>query len=333
MLRLPLRTGSTELAISGSIGIRLLDDSDAAQLALRDADIAMYSAKRCGKGRCEVYDRAMGAQAARRVALMADLREAWRRGEISVHYQPIVEIPTGVLRGAEALVRWTHPHFGSVSPAEFVALAEATGMIRELGLDIMREAVRHATTWRAEHAPNFYISVNVSPIQLDMSLPDAIDAILAEAGLDPAALLIEITEGFVLSSIEESTDLLDALRARGIRVALDDFGTGYSSLSYAQRLPIDLVKIDKSFTDGLDAHNAGLIPTIMHLANTLGAAVVVEGVETNEQLAELARLECQLAQGYLFSPPVPAASFAQIVRDGRIAPGESSPPVRALNVL
>jgi EAL domain-containing protein (putative c-di-GMP-specific phosphodiesterase class I) len=142
--------------------------------------------------------------------------------------------------------------------------------------------------------------------------------------------VIEITEGFVLSSIDESMQLLDALRARGTRIALDDFGTGYSSLSYARQLPIDLVKIDKSFTDDLDATNAGLVPTIMHLANTLGAAVVVEGVETQEQLTELTRLDCQLAQGYLFSPPVPAGSFTEIARQGRLScGGPHAAPVRS----
>lgn len=321
VLRLPLRAGPHELAIGASIGVRILGHDDTAQLTLRDANIAMYSAKRAGKGRSEIYDREMGKQAARRVALMADLRQAWQRGEISVHYQPIVEIPTGKLRGAEALVRWTHPLFGSVSPMEFVALAEETGIVRELGLEVLREAARNTARWRAESVPNFYVSVNVSPVQLDETFPHAVDEILASVGLDPAALLLEITESVVLSNIDASTRILEALRERGIRTAIDDFGTGYSSLVYAQQLPIDLVKIDRSFTSDLSATNAGMIPAIMQLAGTLSAVVVAEGVETREQMLELERLGCSLVQGHLFSPAVSAESLGRIAKQGDVAPG------------
>jgi len=280
----------------------------------------MYAAKCNGRGRWEVFDREMGLRSGRRAALTADVREAWQRGEMFVTYQPIVEIPSGRLRGAEALVRWTHPIFGDVSPEEFVALAEEVGSIRRMGLDVMRDAVNQAARWRAEFVPDFYISVNVSPVQLDATLPDAIDEILASAGLDASALLVEITENVVLENREVSLRILEAIRARGTRIAIDDFGTGYSSLAYAQQLPVDLVKIDQSFTRDLDATTVGLVPTIMHLARWLGAAVVAEGVETIEQMHALVLLDCSLAQGYLYSSAVPAESFAAFVRLGHIIP-------------
>jgi diguanylate cyclase (GGDEF)-like protein/PAS domain S-box-containing protein len=321
VLALPLRAGSTELAISASIGVRVLKPDDSAQIALRDADIAMYSVKWAGKSSWKVFDAAMGEQAARRVSLIADLPGAWRRGEMHVHYQPIVEIPSGRLRGAEALLRWSHPVFGRVPPDEFIVLAEQSGVVRDLGLEVLQEASRNAASWRADGAPTFYISVNISPLQLDDALPDAVSGILAATGLDASALLLEITENVVLSNIDESRRVLDALHDRGIRIAIDDFGTGYSSLAYAQQFPIDLVKIDQSFTKKLDATHPGMVPTIIQLARTMGADVVAEGVETLEQMHELVRLGCRLAQGYLYCPGVPADSIADIVRDATLVPG------------
>jgi diguanylate cyclase (GGDEF)-like protein/PAS domain S-box-containing protein len=322
VLRLPLCAGSTEIAVGASIGVRVLGSGDIPQLALRDADIAMYSAKWAGKARWQVYDPEMGALAARRVALMSDLRGAWQRGEIFVYYQPIVAAPSGNLRGAEALVRWSHPEFGRVSPQEFIPLAEETGIIRQLGLEVLREAARNAARWRAEFVPDFYVSVNVSPVQLDASLPEAVAEILAATGLDPCALVIEITENVVLSNVDASVRILGTLRESGVRIAIDDFGTGYSSLAYAQRFPVDLLKIDQSFTKKLDATHAGMIPTIIQLAQTMNAALVAEGVETLEQMTELVRLGCGLAQGYLYCPAVPQDSISDIVREGAmLVPG------------
>jgi predicted signal transduction protein with EAL and GGDEF domain len=326
VLALPVSVGPAALAVAASIGIRVLEADDTASIAIRDADVAMQDAKLAGKACWRVFDAAMGERAERRVRLMADLPGAWRRREMQVHYQPIVELPTGRIRGAEALLRWVHPDFGNVSPGEFIVLAEETGVVRELGLEVLREATRNAALWRTGRATSFYISVNVSPVQLDDLLPDTIVGILAATGLDASALLIEITENVVLSNVEASVRVLEALRERGLRIAIDDFGTGYSSLAYVQRFPIDLVKIDQSFTRELDATHPGMIPTIIQLACTMDAAVVAEGVETREQMTELVRLGCTLCQGYLFSPGVPADAFAPMVRGGTLVPGGARSP-------
>ncbi|HZP27413.1 MAG TPA: EAL domain-containing protein [Acidimicrobiia bacterium] len=326
ILAMPLRAGTTEIATSASIGIRLLRHSDTAQLAVRDADIAMYSAKTGGKGRYAIFDLEMGAQTERRLALKADLRGAWRRGEISVAFQPIVDLVDGRLRGAEALMRWTHPLYGAVSPAEFVAYAEETGIIRTLGIDVLREAARAAAAWRAKSAPNFYISVNVSPAQLDRDFVHCVDTILGATDLDPHALVLEVTESVLVSDFDESVDILQSLRARGIRVAIDDFGTGYSSLSYARQLPVDLVKIDRSFTSDLGSDGPSVVPTILQLARTLRSSVVAEGVETGDQATALLDLGCTLGQGHLYAPALPEATFRDLVRVGTVPRAQ---PIRA----
>jgi diguanylate cyclase (GGDEF)-like protein/PAS domain S-box-containing protein len=329
VLALPLRAGHTEVATSASIGIRVLQRNDTAQLAVRDADIAMYSAKTGGKSRHAIYDLAMGAQTERRLALRADLRGAWRRGEISVAFQPIVDIADGRLRGAEALMRWTHPLYGAVPPAEFVPYAEETGVIRVLGLDVLRESARCTARWRAQHAPDLYISVNVSPVQLDEGFVRSVDDILEATKLDPHALVLEVTEGVLVADVAESVDVLQTLRTRGVRVAIDDFGTGYSSLAYARRLPVDLVKIDRSFTSDLGREGPSIVPTVMQLAETLRASVVAEGVEQGDQAALLLALGCTLGQGHLYAPALPEATFSDIVRAGEV-PGAEMPerPVR-----
>ena len=319
ILGLPLRAGSTEIPMSASIGIRMLRRNDTAQLAVRDADIAMYSAKTNGKHQYAIFDTEMGAQTERRLALMADLRGAWRRGEISVAFQPIVELADGNLRGAEALMRWTHPLYGAVPPSEFIALAEETGTIRGLGLEVLREAAHQTARWRAASAPAFYISVNVSPVQLETGFVAAVDEILAATGLEPRALVLEVTETVLLTDFDASVQILEALRTRGIRIAIDDFGTGYSSLSYAQQLPVDLVKIDRSFTADLGTAGRSMVPAVMNLAATLGATVVAEGVETEEQAAELLGLDCGLGQGHLYAPALPEATFRDLVRAGLVA--------------
>ena len=318
ILGLPLHAGRSELATSASIGIRMLRSNDTAQLAVRDADIAMYSAKTSGKGRYAIFDLEMGAQTERRLALKADLRGAWRRGEISVAFQPIVDIADGRLRGAEALMRWTHPLYGAVAPVEFVALAEETGIIRTLGLEVLREATHQAARWRERSAPNFYISVNVSPVQLDGDFVGSVDEILAATGLDPRALVLEVTESVLVTDFGESVAILQALRDRGTRIAIDDFGTGYASLSYARHLPVDLVKIDRSFTSDLGKDGPSIVPTVMQLAQTLRASVVAEGIETEDQAELLVGLECTLGQGHLYAPALPEATFRDLVRAGHV---------------
>jgi diguanylate cyclase (GGDEF)-like protein/PAS domain S-box-containing protein len=328
VLALPLRAGNAEVATSASIGIRVLRHNDTAQLAVRDADIAMYSAKTGGKSRYAIYDLAMGAQTERRLALRADLRGAWRRGEISVAFQPIVDIADGRLRGAEALMRWTHPLYGAVPPAEFVPYAEETGVIRALGLEVLRESCRCAARWRTQHAPGFYISVNVSPMQLDHEFVATVEDTLRLTNLDPRALVLEVTEGVLVADVTQSVEVLQTLRADGVRVAIDDFGTGYSSLAYARQLPVDLLKIDRSFTNDLGRDGPTIVPAVMQLAETLHASVVAEGVERRDQAALLADLGCTLGQGHLYAPALPEATFSDLVRAGEV-PGPEAAVGRA----
>ncbi len=325
VLQLPLTMGRMEVAAPASIGVRLVCSGDTPSALLRDADIALYVAKSAGKRRYEVYDLQMGERASRRLALKADLRDAWRRGEVSVFYQPIVELATGDLRGAEALVRWTHPTFGTVSPVDFIPLAEESGIIVSLGMEILREACHRAAAWRAEGS-RMYISVNVSPVQLatEHFLAD-VDDVLATSGLEPEALVLEITEGVLLSSFDAAVAALQAVRDRGIRTAIDDFGTGYSSLAYAQQLPADVVKIDRSFVIELMHEGASLVPTIMDLARTMRVGVIAEGIEHRVQAEALVALGCILGQGYRYSPPVPAATFEEYVATGSVPPNDPRP--------
>jgi len=325
VLQLPLTVGRMEVAAPASIGVRIVRPGDTPSALLRDADIALYAAKSAGKGRSETYDPQMGERASRRLTLKADLRDAWRRGEISVFYQPIVELATGDLKGAEALVRWTHPSFGTVPPVDFIPLAEESGIIVSLGLEILREACLRAAAWRGAGS-RMYISVNVSPVQLatDHFLAD-VDEVLATTGLEPEALVLEITEGVLLSNFEAAVAALQALRDRGIRTAIDDFGTGYSSLAYAQQLPADVVKIDRSFVIELMHEGASLVPTIMELARTMRVGVIAEGIEHLVQADALVDLGCVLGQGYRYSPPVPAATFEEYVASGRVPPNEPTP--------
>jgi EAL domain-containing protein (putative c-di-GMP-specific phosphodiesterase class I) len=289
----------------------------------------MYSAKTNGKGRYAIFDPEMGAQTERRLALKADLRGAWRRGEISVAFQPIVDIADGRLRGAEALMRWTHPLYGAVSPAEFVGLAEETGIIQALGLEVLREAAHQAARWREGSAPNFYISVNVSPAQISPEFVAEVDEILTSTGLDPHALVLEVTEGVLVSNFDESVRILQALRDRGVRIAIDDFGTGYASLSYARHLPVDLVKIDRSFTSDLGNEGPSVVPAVMQLAETLEASVVAEGIETDLQAEILLGLECTLGQGHLYAPALPEATFRDLVRAGHVPRTDPRPDPRS----
>ena len=319
VLQLPITLADIDVVAPASAGVRIMVESDTPMLLLRDADIALYAAKSAGKGRVELFDPDMGEQATRRLTLKGDLRDAWRRGEITVLFQPIARIADRKLCGAEALVRWTHPLFGTVSPVEFVPLAEATGLIVSLGLEIMREACRRAVEWCA--TGNFsYISVNVSPVQLSADgFLASVDQVLASTGLTPDRLLLEVTEGVLLSSFESAVGVLEALRSRGIRIAIDDFGTGYSSLAYAQHLPVDLVKIDRAFTIEVMSPST-IIPAIIQIAEVLGAKVVAEGIETDEHAHRLLELSCELGQGYLYSPPVPATSFGRFVTEGVVVP-------------
>jgi len=287
---------------------------------LRDADTAMYHAKSLGKARHAIFDKGMHANAVNLLQLETDLRRAIDRGEFFLEYQPIVALETGRLTGFEALVRWQHPERGLVSPNEFISVAEDTGYIVPIGRWVLFEACRQMQQWREVHALKepLSISVNLSSKQFThANLLEQIVEVLKETRLDPLALKLEITESIVMENIEAASGMLEQLRALGVELSIDDFGTGYSSLSYLHRLPIDTLKIDRSFVTQMDenSENKEIIRTIILLAQNLNKGVIAEGVETKEQVALLRAWHCQGAQGFYFSRPLKAEAADKMVRD------------------
>jgi len=309
-LREPFRAGDREVHIHASIGVALARDGATCDHLLRNADLAMYTAKRQGKDRYAVYESEMHEAALARLELEADLRRGLAEGELVVHYQPIVDTTTQRAVGTEALVRWEHPVRGTLAPAAFIPIAEETGLIVELGRQVLEAACVQTRAWQDQgESGELYVSVNLSARQLQARdlLADVAEC-LTRSGLAPSCLVLEITETAMMQDIDAAASQLHALKHLGLRLALDDFGTGYSSLSYLQRLPVDLIKIDRAFVadvDGPDG-NASFANTILSLARTLHLPAVAEGVETEAQAAALVRLGCELAQGFLYARPGPA---------------------------
>ncbi|HEX8097883.1 MAG TPA: EAL domain-containing protein, partial [Pyrinomonadaceae bacterium] len=320
-LALPFNLSGHEVFTSISVGIAPSNIGyDRPDDILRDADTAMYRAKSLGKSRHEVFDKAMHSHAMNLLQLETDLRRAVERQEFLVHYQPIVSLETGTLRGFEALVRWQHPEHGFISPAEFVPVAEETGLIIPIGHWVLQQACRQMREWQEQfpHHPPLMISVNLSSKQFTQpDLIEQIKLVLDETGLNPASLKLEITESVVMENIETAIGMLRQLRALGVESSIDDFGTGYSSLSYLHRFPATTLKIDRSFVSRMNDHgeNVEIVRTVLMLARNLSMSVVAEGVETREQLEQLQRLGCELGQGYLFSKPVAAGQATAILLD------------------
>jgi diguanylate cyclase (GGDEF)-like protein/PAS domain S-box-containing protein len=306
----PFVLGGKEVFTSVSIGIALGNAVyDKPEDLLRDADTAMYRAKSLGKARYEVFDADMRASVMARLQLETDLRHALEREEFRNFYQPIVSLESGRIVGLEALLRWQHPRRGLLGPEEFIFVAEETGMIRELGWWSLREACRQMRDWRerSDAILDLSVSVNLSVKQLlQPNLVEDIKKLLLEVSVPPQVLRFEITESAVMADPASATELLQQLKALGIRLAIDDFGTGYSSLSYLHRFPLDTLKIDRSFINNAAADGEGMeiARTIMPMAKNLRLDVVAEGVETVEQVALLKRLQCRYAQGYYFSRPL-----------------------------
>jgi EAL domain-containing protein (putative c-di-GMP-specific phosphodiesterase class I) len=298
------------------------DHEAAAADLIRDADAAMYRAKEAGGGRWSMFDQIVRDRAVARQAIEAQLRSAITNDELVVHFQPELAVSSGAVVGVEALVRWNRPGVGMVSPADFIPIAEETGLIVPIGAWVMREACLQAM--RQFDDGQMVIRVNVSARQLtEPGLIDTVTEALSASGLAPERLCLEVTESVVLEDGDRCVTALRALRDIGVSVSLDDFGTGYCSLSYLRRLPIDSLKIDRSFVRGLgsEADDDSIVTSVIDLARSLGVSVVAEGVETEEQLAGLRARGCDTMQGFLFARPGPAADVAALVgeRDAPIA--------------
>jgi diguanylate cyclase (GGDEF)-like protein len=319
----PLRIGAHEVTLTASVGIAMCpaDGADADSL-LKHSAVAMYAAKDRGRAGYQFYCPSMNARAVERLSLESELRRALERDEFLLHYQPKVDGATGRLLGLEALLRWRHPGLGMVPPADFVPLAEETGLIVPLGEWVIRAACAQAAAWRAQGLPTVPIAVNVSsPSFRDRRLPEVVRAALAEARLGPAALEIEVTESILMSEVGQAVVTLKALKDMGVATAVDDFGTGYSSLAYLKRFPIDCLKIDRSFIHGAGEAGAGdwTIPTaIIGLARSLCLNAVAEGVETEAQVRALLERGCRAMQGFMFSRPIEAEAVAPLLSAGRI---------------
>ena len=321
-LRAPFALGGREWFVSASMGIALDDgDHQSPDELLRESEIAMVRAKGDPTLRYALFEPSMSAQTIERIDLENDLRRALQRHELRAHYQPIVDLATARVVGFEALVRWQHPTRGLVPPLSFIPLAEETGLIGPVGRWVLETACRQAAIWRdgrsGPDAP--FMSVNLSGRQFAQpDLVDEIAGILVESGLEPSALELEITESVVMDQSETGVRTLRRLRDLGVRLVLDDFGTGYSSLSYLKHLPLDTIKIDRSFVAGLGGDaDRSIVEAVLALAHGLRIGVVAEGIETEAQRARLVELGCTLGQGYLFSTPVPAADAGRLLRPRR----------------
>ncbi len=313
-LEAPFPLEGEEVFMRASIGIAVADDvreegDDPVEEILRNADVAMYMAKENGKGRYQVFEPAMHATALRRLVLKADLQRAVEHGEFILHYQPVIELESGRITGVEALIRWIHPDRGMVPPLEFIPLAEETGLIVTIGRWVLREACTYAIELQQRYPsdPPFHMSVNLSVRQLQRAeIVDEVREILAETGLEPSSLILEITESVMMSNMELSIERLGDLKGLGVLLAVDDFGTGYSSLNYIQHFPVDILKVDKSFVDAMnsDTRKSALTATILKLAQDLDLKPIAEGIERPDQLERLLELHCDMGQGFLFAKPL-----------------------------
>jgi diguanylate cyclase (GGDEF)-like protein/PAS domain S-box-containing protein len=306
-IRQPTMVGDAHLYVTASIGIAIAGDRSTATSLLQDADTAMRLAKRQGRNRIEVFTDELRTDVGQRMPITTDLRHALDDGDLHLLYQPIVHLETGHVVAAEALVRWEHPQRGHILPTEFIDVAEKTGLIGGLGRWVLLHACRELAAWHAVGLDDLAISVNLSAQQLnDDGLIDTVAEATARAGIPAHALTIELTESTLMADTAHTLGILRALKDLGVRLSIDDFGTGFSSLSYLKRFPVDEVKIDRSFVDGLgaDAENTAIVTAIHSLAHALGLDVVAEGVESDAQRRALIELGCETAQGYLFSRPV-----------------------------
>ena len=319
-LAVPFSINDQEIVISASIGIASsTSPHNHAEDLVRDADIAMYRAKRAGKARCEVSDTAMHANALKRLKLETDLRKALDQGEFRVFYQPIVSLLTGKITGFEALTRWQKPE-GIVSPIDFIAVAEEIGLIIPMNRLLLREACEHLKQWQAEFPANPPLTMSVNITTREFAQPDLASGIrdaIELTGIDPSCLQLEIVETIAMGDAEKSGHVLSQLKALGVRLSIDDFGTGYSSLSRLRRIPVDTLKIDRAFISQMDSDRESLeiVRVIIMLAHNLRLKVVAEGTETQAHIDLLKQLDCEMAQGYFYSRPADDQSMLKLLGD------------------
>lgn len=312
-------TAGRETNSSVSIGISLCphDAQDVVSL-MRHADLAMYKAKESGRGNVQFFKEEMNTQMRRRMAMERAMRRALKAGEFIVHYQPLVEVATRRIVSLEALVRWQHPRLGLIPPDKFIPIAEDSGLILPLGEHVLRSVCEQQVQWQNAGVPVVPVAVNWSVIQLQSQcVLDVVRRALEDTGVDPRLLAFEITEGALMHDVDKQAGNLQALRDIGVRIQIDDFGTGYSSLSYLRHLPIDTLKIDRSFISHVDVNPAdqAIVSAVFAMAKSLGLRVVAEGVETAAQLEALNRHHCEIAQGYFFSRPLPADRCATLLQE------------------
>jgi diguanylate cyclase (GGDEF)-like protein len=320
-LAAPFSLSGQEVYVTSSIGIALnRSEHDRSESLLRDADTAMYKAKLHGKSRFELFSQDMQLQTTERLRLETDLRRAFERGELQIHYQPVVDLSSRRIVEVEALLRWEHPQRGFISPAEFIPVAEDSGLIGPIGRWVLTQACRQARTWRAElgRAAPQKVSVNLSARQFSPVLVKEVQLVLQETGLDPDGLKLEITEGVLMRSEASTFAILQEFKELGLDLALDDFGVGYSSLAYLKRFPFSSLKIDRSFVQriGRDPEDAAIIRAIVTIARTLRMHIVGEGIETADQYEHLLSVGCDRGQGYYFARPMPVQAVGELLRVG-----------------
>ncbi|MFN8526831.1 MAG: EAL domain-containing protein [Chloroflexota bacterium] len=319
-LRVPVLLDGREIVVTASLGIAFgRAPTDTPDALLRNADLAMYRAKSSGKSGYAIFEESMNHAAMERLEIETDLRKAIERGELFLVYQPIVDLTSGRLIEVEALLRWQHPSHGLISPVRFIPVAEETGLIVEIGAWVIRQACAQVKVWNTLlTSQHLAVSVNLSARQFQQrSLASDIAAEIAAAGIAPSLLKLEITESALMRDADVAADVLAALRALGVQIAIDDFGTGYSSLSYLSRFPVDTLKVDRTFINGLghDTHDASIVRSVIAMAKSLNLTITGEGIETAEQLAYLRSLGCHFGQGYYFNHPLPAHEISTLLTE------------------
>jgi EAL domain-containing protein (putative c-di-GMP-specific phosphodiesterase class I) len=316
----PYTIGRHELHITTSIGVSVYpDDGLDAETLIKNADTAMYQAKESGRQSYKFFKPAMNVRAVERQAIEESLRRALERNEFALHYQPKIDLMSGRITGAEALIRWTHPTRGLIPPVQFIPVAEESGLILPIGKWVVREACQQAQAWLSAGLSLGTIAVNISALQFRAEdFLEGVFSVLEETGLPAKHLEVELTESVLMKHAESAEAILKALRAQGVQVAVDDYGTGYSSLSYLRKFPIDTLKIDQSFIRQISSKTdeTTLLTAVIQMGRSLNLHVVAEGVETEEELEFLQAEQCDEAQGYYFSRPVPPQQFARLLESG-----------------